>query len=260
MKEQNQPEAGAGQAKFPGKVAVVTGASRGIGRSVALELARAGYDLLIHYRNSQAEAEALALEIEALHRHIVLVQGDVSSFADAKCLADAAFYHWEEVRVLVNNAGIIRDSPLAFMSESDWAEVIATNLTGMFNVTRAFIYRLLRQHHGSIINVSSVAGLVGNCGQTNYCASKAGIIGFSRALAKEVASHGLTVNCVAPGYIETAMVDGIPAAKRKAATERIPMKRFGGAGEVAKLVTFLASEDAAYITGQVYCVDGGLAA
>jgi 3-oxoacyl-[acyl-carrier protein] reductase len=240
------------------KVALVTGGSRGIGRAIALELARLGYDLVVQYRSSEAQAEELAAAVRNLGREAMLVCGDVSSYGETQAIAAQVLARWPEIGLVVNNAGITRDSPLVMMSEADWSEVINTNLSGVFNVSRAFIYQMIRQRKGAIVNISSVAGLTGVAGQTNYCAAKAGIIGFSRALAKEVARYGITVNCIAPGYIETDMIAGMPADKRKAAVGRIPLGRCGSVEDVAGLVGFLSSEQASYITGQVYSVDGGL--
>lgn len=241
-----------------GKVAIVTGSGRGIGKAIALELARLGFNLVVHYHKSEKEAEEVRDNIRSLGREAILVQGDVSNYQDAKAIAETVFGSWPEVHAVINNAGITKDIPLVMMSESEWGEVINTNLTGVFNITRAFIYQMIRQRKGTIINISSVAGLSGVAGQTNYCAAKAGIIGFSRALAKEVARYGITVNCVAPGYVETDMLGQMAPEKRQAACARVPLGRCGTANEVAALVGFLTSGQAAYITGQIYGIDGGL--
>lgn len=240
------------------RVAVVTGSGRGIGRAIALELARVGFNLVVHYNKSEKEAEEVRDAVQSLGREAILVQGDISSYKDAKAIAETVLGKWPAVHAVINNAGITRDIPLVMMSEVEWGEVINTNLTGVFNVTRAFIYQMIRQRKGAIVNISSVAGLSGVAGQTNYCAAKAGIIGFSRALAKEVARYGITVNCIAPGYVDTEMLEQMTSKKRKAACERIPLGRYGKATEVAALVGFLTSCEAAYITGQTYGIDGGL--
>lgn len=252
------PEATVPIADERGKVAVVTGSGRGIGKAIALELARLGFNVVVHYHKSEKEAEQVRDDIRSLGREVILVRGDVSSYKDAKAIAETVFGNWPEVHAVINNAGITRDIPLVMMTESEWAEVINTNLTGIFNITRAFIYQMIRQRKGTIINVSSAAGLSGVAGQTNYCAAKAGIIGFSRALAKEVARYGITVNCIAPGYVDTDMMGQMTPEKRKAACERIPLGRYGSAREVAALVGFLTSCQATYITGQIYGIDGGL--
>lgn len=244
--------------KEAGRVAVVTGSGRGIGRAIALELARLGFNLVVHYHKSEKEAEEVRNSINSLGREAILVQGDISSYKDAKAIAETVLKNWPEVHAVINNAGITRDIPLVMMSESEWGDVINTNLTGVFNITRAFIYQMIRQRKGTIVNISSVAGLSGVAGQTNYCAAKAGIIGFSRALAKEVARYGITVNCVAPGYVDTEMLAQMTSEKRKAACELVPLGRYGTVKEVAALVGFLTSCNAGYITGQVYGIDGGL--
>jgi 3-oxoacyl-[acyl-carrier protein] reductase len=245
-------------AEEAGRVAVVTGSGRGIGRAIALELARLGFNLVVHYHKGEKEAKEVQDSIHSLGREAILVQGDISSYKDAKAIAETVIGNWPEVHAVINNAGITRDVPLVMMSESEWGEVINTNLTGVFNITRAFIYQMIRQRKGTVVNISSVAGLSGVAGQTNYCAAKAGIIGFSRALAKEVARYGITVNCVAPGYVDTEMLGQMTPEKRKAACERIPLGRYGTATEVAALVGFLTSCRARYITGQIYGIDGGL--
>jgi len=242
-----------------GKTALVTGASRGIGKAIALKLAAEGANVVINYGQNREEAVKTAAEIEALGVRALTVQADVSSFAQAKELVDRAKQEFGTLDILVNNAGITRDGLLMRMTEQDFDRVIEVNLKGIFNVTRQAVPIMVKQRSGRIINITSVVGLVGNPGQTNYAASKAGIIGFTKALAKEIGSRGITVNAVAPGFIETDMTSALPEKTVEAIKENITLKKLGKPQNVADAVYFLASDLGEYITGQVISVDGGMA-
>ncbi|MBS7528164.1 3-oxoacyl-[acyl-carrier-protein] reductase [Fusibacter paucivorans] len=237
------------------KVAIVTGASRGIGSAIAKALSENGYNLVLNYRASRDELEALAA---TLTTEVVLVQGDVGSFEESEAIISAAKTHFGRVDLLVNNAGIARDNLIMRMSEADFDAVNTTNLKGTFNCTKHVSRMMVKQRFGRIINISSVVGIFGNAGQANYAASKAGIIGFTKAIAKELAPRNITVNAIAPGFIETQMTDAISEEAKTASVDRIPLARFGKPEDIAKAVVFLASDDANYITGQVIQVDGGM--
>ena len=241
-----------------GKKALVTGASRGIGRDVALRLAAEGVAVAVNYNTGEEEAAAVANEIEAAGGTAVRLQGSVADARQAEAMVEEASKALGGLDILVNNAGITRDNLLMRMSEEDWDAVLNTNLKGAFLCTKAAVRPMLRQRSGRIINMSSVVAITGNPGQANYTAAKAGLIGFTKTVAREVASRGITVNAVAPGFIETRMVDALSKELRGQIMERIPLARFGTPEDVAATVAFLASDDAAYITGQVLGVDGGL--
>lgn len=241
------------------KIAVVTGASRGIGRQIALTLAANGATVIVNYNGSVAKAEEVVKEIEAAGGKAEAIQCNVSDFAKAEELMGYVVKTYGRVDILVNNAGITRDNLIMKMSEEDFDAVIETNLKGAFNCMRHVARQMLKQKAGRIINISSVSGVLGNAGQTNYCASKAGVIGMTKAVARELASRGITVNAVAPGFIRTEMTDVLSDAVKEGATAQIPMKQFGETEDIANTVAFLASENARYITGQVICVDGGMA-
>jgi 3-oxoacyl-[acyl-carrier protein] reductase len=232
-----------------GKLALVTGASRGIGRAIAQELARAGASVVVGYRSGKDEAEALAAEIGGR-----AVQADVSSVEDAKRLVEEA----GDVDVLVNNAGLTRDGLLARMSDDDWRTVIDTNLGSVFYTCRAVTRPMMKKRSGSIVNISSVVGVHGNFGQANYAASKAGIIGFTKSLARELGSRGVRANVVAPGYVKTALTDVLPEEATQAMIQNTPLGRVAEPEEIAGAVRFLASDQASFITGEVLLVDGGL--
>jgi 3-oxoacyl-[acyl-carrier protein] reductase len=232
-----------------GRTALVTGGSRGIGRAIAAELAKAGAQIVIGYRSGGDEAEQAAGEIGGR-----AVQADVSDAEQAKRLVDDA----GEVDILVNNAGVTRDGLLARMSDEDWDVVIDTNLRGTFNTCRAVTRGMMKRRTGAIVNVSSIVGLHGNPGQTNYSASKAGIIGFTKALARELGSRGVRANVVAPGYISTRLTNELPEELKNAMLVNTPLGRFGDPEDVAGVVRFLCSDEAAFVTGEVLLVDGGL--
>ncbi len=244
-------------ADLRGKVALVTGASRGIGRAVALALARRGADVALAARNP-APAEDVAAEIRGLGRKALALGLDVSDFAAVEEAAGRIEGDLGKVSILVNNAGITRDQLLLRMKPEDWSEVLRVNLDGTFHCTKVFCRDMMKARWGRIINVSSVVGVLGNAGQANYAASKAGILGFTRSVARELAGRGVTANAVAPGYIETAMTEALPENAKQALMGSIPLGRLGSPEDVAALVAFLAGDDAAYITGQVIHVDGGM--
>ena len=242
-----------------GKIALVTGASRGIGRQVALTLGAKGATVIVNYNGSAAKAEEVVKEIEAAGGKAEALQCNVSDFeACGQMLADIVSRHGR-LDILVNNAGITRDNLLMKMSEEDFDAVVNTNLKGVFNCIKHIARQMLKQKSGRIINMSSVSGVLGNAGQANYCAAKAGVIGITKSAARELASRGITVNAVAPGFIVTEMTDVLSDSVEEAATEKIPMKKFGETQDIANAVAFLASDEAKYITGQVLCVDGGMA-
>lgn len=243
---------------FKDKVAIVTGATRGIGRAIALELAQGGAKVAFNYAKSDEEAKSLVKEIRDLGAEAFSYKCDVRDFEKVKKFAQDTIEKLGGLDFLVNNAGILRDKALVMMEKSDWDEVIETNLTGYFNMARAVIFTLLKQKRGSIVNISSISGISGIARQANYSASKAGIIGLTKALAKEVAPYNIRVNCVAPGFIDTDMTSDMNQELKEEFSETIPFGRFGKAQEVARVVSFLLSERANYITGQVIKVDGGL--
>lgn len=241
-----------------GKVALVTGGGTGIGRAIALELAKNGADVALGNRSSMDAARAVAAEVEALGARSIVIQGDVSVAADAENFAQQVLTSLGALDIVVNNAGVTRDFLVLRMNEEDWDTVIDTNLKGTFLMTRAALKPMVKQRHGKIVNVTSVMGLIGNPGQANYSASKAGIIGFTRTVAKEVGSRNIQVNAVAPGLIQTAMTEELKPDVRDALVKRIPAGRLGDAEDVARLVVFLCSHNADYITGQTITVDGGM--
>lgn len=240
------------------KVAMITGATRGIGKQIALTLANEGYNIVLNYRTENDELKQLKNEIESKKVKCLTVQGDVTNFEDCKQMIESAIKEFGKVDVLVNNAGITKDMLLARMKEEDFKQVIDVNLVGTFNMTKNVISYMMKARNGRIINISSVVGISGNAGQTNYSASKAGIIGFTKSLAKEVASRNILVNAVAPGFIETNMTDVLKQEVKDEIAKNIPLKRMGTPKDVANVVKFLASEDSSYITGQVISVDGGM--
>lgn len=240
------------------KVAFITGGTRGIGRQIAITLAENGYDIAVNYRTNNDTIIALKEQVERNNVKFIAVQGDVSKYEDTENMINEIIRQYTRIDVLVNNAGVTKDTLLMRMKKEDFEDVININLVGTFNVTKNVIPYMMKQKNGRIINISSVVGISGNAGQANYAASKAGIIGFTKSLAKEVGSRNILVNAIAPGFIETQMTEVLKEEVKEEISKTIPLKRTGKPIDVAKVVKFLASEDSSYITGQVINVDGGM--
>jgi 3-oxoacyl-[acyl-carrier protein] reductase len=247
------------RSSLDGKVAIVTGSSRGIGRGIAIELGSRGAAVVVNYLNSAAAAEDVASQIQSSGGQAIAHQADVSDFNAAQELIKYAIDTFGGLDILVNNAGITRDKLIMMMTEEDWDIVQDTNLKSTFNCSKAAVRHMMRKRSGRIINITSIAGQMGNPGQTNYSASKAGQIGFTKALAREVGSRNITVNAIAAGYVETDIWEGVPEEAKQAILSMVPLNRKGETQEIADAVAFLASDQAAYITGQVIGIDGGVA-
>jgi 3-oxoacyl-[acyl-carrier protein] reductase len=245
--------------EFDGRVAIVTGGSRGIGRAIVKELSSRGANVAFSFTKNREMADELVAEIQNSDRRVVAYQADVTDFAAAEAMVKQVKGELGSIDYLVNNAGITRDKLIMMMSQEDWDAVIDTNLKGVFNVTKHAISVMVRQRRGAILNIASISGVVGMAGQTNYSASKAGLIGFTKALAKEVGRRNITVNSLALGLIETDMTAALPEEYKQKMLEQIPLGRYGSVEEVARVAAFLLSDDARYITGQVIQADGGLA-
>lgn len=241
-----------------GRVAIVTGSSRGIGRAIAKELAARGANVVINYHKSAAAAEEVVAEIQSSGGQVQAYQADVSDFKEAQNLVKFAIDTFDGLDILVNNAGVTRDNVIMMMTEEDWDFVQVTNLKSAFNCSKPAVRYMMRKRYGRIINITSVAGLMGNPGQTNYSASKAGQIGFTKSLAREVGPRNITVNAIAAGYVETDIWAGVPEEAKEAILSMIPLGRKGETQEIADAVAFLASDQASYITGQVIGIDGGM--
>ncbi len=243
--------------RFEGKIAIVTGASRGIGRGIAIRLAREGAKVIVNHRASKEQAEEVVRTIREAGGEAYEMQADVSDFQQAQQLINGVKKQFGRIDILVNNAGTTRDTLLLLMKEEDWDLVIKTNLKSTFNCSKAAVRWMVKQRYGRIINITSVIGLSGQAGQTNYAASKAGIIGFTKSLAKELGSRNITVNAVAPGFVPTALTEVLSDEIKQAILESTPLGRFGTPEDIAAAVAFLASDEAGFITGQVLSVDGG---
>lgn len=245
--------------QLSGKTAIVTGGSRGIGRAVALKLAELGANIVVNYTSSPERADEVIKEIASKGVKALAVKADVSNVNEVEHLINTAQENFSTLDILVNNAGITRDTLLMKMKEDDWDKVISINLKGTFNCTKGVIKKMMKQRSGKIVNIASVIGLSGNAGQSNYAASKAGIIGFTKSIAKEVGSRGINVNAVAPGFIQTDMTDVLSDDIKNDLSKSIPLKKLGEPEDVANAVAFLCMDEAKYITGQVLNVDGGMA-
>lgn len=241
-----------------GKIALVTGGARGIGRAISLELAHSGADVAINYGGSEAAAKELATEIKQLGRKALIVQANVADSEAVQDMVKQVVEHFGRLDILVNNAGITRDNLVMRMKDEEWDEVINVNLKGVYNCIKAVTRTMMKQRFGRIINISSVVGVLGNAGQANYVAAKAGVIGLTKTMARELCTRGITVNAVAPGFIETDMTAKLSEDVQDGILSQVPLARLGRPEEVAKVVRFLSSEDAAYMTGQTLHVDGGM--
>lgn len=244
--------------KLMGKTAIVTGGSRGIGREISIKLAELGANVVVNYTSSPQKAEEVVEVIRALGREAMAIKADVSNTDEVQAFIKEVEKKFDTIDILVNNAGITRDTLLMKMKEADWDQVMSINLKGTFNCTKAVTRKMMKQKYGKIINIASVVGVMGNAGQANYAASKAGIIGFTKSVAKELASRGINVNAVAPGFIITDMTDVLSEEIKEGLMGSIPLAQLGTPEDVANTVAFLSSDEAKYITGQVINVDGGL--
>jgi len=244
--------------QLKGRTALVTGASRGIGRAIALALAEEGADVAVNYLTSEGAAREVAEQIQKMGRKAMLAQADVADYPDTFRMAQEILKQFGHLDILINNAGITSDKTFVKMDHASWRKVLSINLDGVFNCSKVFIDQMIAQNWGRVVNITSVIGQIGNFGQANYAASKAGVAAFTKSLAKEVAAKGVTVNCVAPGFIDTEMVQTIPEKVRNRLLDQIPMRRFGKGEEVARWCVFLCSRDGDYVTGAELSINGGL--